>query len=107
VWSGRRSAVGADQRPVLQVDHSPMAHSPFITARMIPIRKTEDLLLGTRELLQQLGRVPRRLIWDDEPGIGRGQRRANCAVSFNHHAPRPPPVMMSCGISVTTTGRSG
>jgi hypothetical protein len=28
------------------------------------------------ELLQLLGRVPRRLIWDNESGIGRGKRRA-------------------------------
>jgi hypothetical protein len=48
------------------------AHSRFITARMIPTRKTEDLLPGPRELIAQLGRVPRRLIWDDESGIGTG-----------------------------------
>lgn len=57
------------------------AHSRFMTARMIPTRKTEDLLLGSWELIQQLGRVPRRLIWD-EPGIGRGQRRAEGVASF-------------------------
>ena len=34
------------------------AHSRFMTARMIPTRKTEDLLLGSWELIQQLGRVP-------------------------------------------------
>jgi hypothetical protein len=49
---------------------------------MIPTRKTEDLLLGSWELIQQLGRVPRRLIWDNEPGIGRGQRRAEGVASF-------------------------
>jgi len=58
------------------------AHSRFMTARMIPTRKTEDLLLGSWELIQQLGRVPRRLIWDNEPGIGRGQRRAEGVTSF-------------------------
>jgi len=58
------------------------AHSRFVTARMIPNRKTEDLLLGSWELIQQLGRVPRRLIWDNEPGIGRGQRRAEGVTSF-------------------------
>ncbi len=36
------------------------AHSRFMLARMIPTRKSEDLLLGSLELLQQLGRVPRR-----------------------------------------------
>ena len=58
------------------------AHSRFVTARMIPTRKTEDLLLGSWELIQLLGRVPRRLIWDNEPGIGRGQRRAEGVASF-------------------------
>jgi hypothetical protein len=58
------------------------AHSRFVTARMIPTRKTEDLLLGSWELIQQLGRVPRRLIWDNEPGIGRGQHRAEGVASF-------------------------
>jgi transposase len=58
------------------------AHSRFITARMIPTRKTEDLLLGTWELIQQLGRVPRRLIWDNETGIGRGRRRAEGVPAF-------------------------
>jgi transposase len=58
------------------------AYSRFVTARMIPTRKTEDLLLGSWELIRQLGRVPRRLIWDNEPGIGRGQRRAEGVGSF-------------------------
>jgi hypothetical protein len=58
------------------------AHSRFVVGRMIPTRKTEDLLLGSWELIQQLGRVPRRLIWDNEPGIGRGQRRAEGVASF-------------------------
>jgi len=58
------------------------AHSRFVTGRMIPTRKTEDLLLGSWELIKRLGRVPRRLIWDNEPGIGRGQRRAEGVASF-------------------------
>ena len=33
------------------------AHSRFMTGQMIPTRKTEDLLLGSWELIQQLGRV--------------------------------------------------
>jgi hypothetical protein len=69
----------AKSLPVLVIT---AAHSRFITARMIPTRKTEDLLLGSWELIAQLGRVPRRLIWDNEPGIGRGQRRAEGVASF-------------------------
>ena len=53
-----------------------------MVARMIPTRKTEDLLLGSWELIQHLGRVPRRLIWDNEPGVGRGQRRAEGVAAF-------------------------
>jgi hypothetical protein len=52
------------------------AHSRFMTGQMLPTRKTQDLLLGSWDLIQQLGRVPRRLIWDNEPGIGRGGRLA-------------------------------
>jgi hypothetical protein len=58
------------------------AHSRFTTGRMLPTRKTEDLLLGSWELIMQLGRVPRRLIWDNEPGIGRGGRLAAGVAAF-------------------------
>lgn len=58
------------------------AHSRFVTARMIPTRKTEDLLLGSWELIQQLGAVPRRLIWDNEPGIGQKGRLAQGVAAF-------------------------
>jgi hypothetical protein len=43
---------------------------------MIPTRKTEDLLLGSWVLIGRLGRVPRRVIWDNEFGIGHGGRLA-------------------------------
>ena len=65
--------------PVLVVT---AAHSRFVTGQMIPTRKTQDLLLGSWELIQQIGRVPRRLIWDNEPGIGRGRRRAEGVAVF-------------------------
>jgi transposase len=58
------------------------AHSRFMLGRMIPTRHTQDLLLGMWELLQQLGRVPRRLIWDNESGIGRGKRHADGVAAF-------------------------
>lgn len=65
--------------PVLVIT---LAFSRFVLGLMIPTRKTEDLLLGSWELLGQLGRVPRRLLWDNEPGIGRGQRRAEGVAGF-------------------------
>lgn len=58
------------------------AHSRFMLARMIPTRTTADLLLGSWELLGQLGRVPRRLIWDNEAGIGRGRRLTEGVTTF-------------------------
>jgi len=58
------------------------AHSRFILGRMIPTRTTVDLLLGMWMLLQLLGRVPRRLIWDNETGIGRGKRHAEGVGAF-------------------------
>jgi hypothetical protein len=58
------------------------AHSRFMTGRMIPTRTTEDLLLGSWELIRKLGRVPRRLIWDNETGIGRGGKLAHGVAAF-------------------------
>ncbi|URD45719.1 IS21 family transposase (plasmid) [Pseudomonas sp. BYT-5] len=58
------------------------AHSRFILGRMIPTRTTADLLLGMWMLLQLLGGVPRRLIWDNETGIGRGKRHAEGVSAF-------------------------
>lgn len=58
------------------------AYSRFVLGRMIPTKTTEDLLLGMWQLLQLLGRVPRRLIWDNERGIGRGPHRAEGVPAF-------------------------
>jgi hypothetical protein len=58
------------------------AYSRFMLGRMIPTRHTADLLLGMWMLFQQLARVPRRLIWDNESGIGRGKRHAEGVGAF-------------------------
>ena len=58
------------------------AHSRFMFAVMIPTRHTTDLLLGMWALLSELGAVPRRLIWDNESGIGRGKRHAEGVGAF-------------------------
>ena len=58
------------------------AYSRFVLGRMIPSKSTEDLLLGMWELLQLFGRVPRRLIWDNERGIGRGPHRSRGVPAF-------------------------
>ena len=58
------------------------AHSRFVLGRMIPTRATQDLLLGMWQLLQLLGRVPRRLIWDNERGLGRGPHHSEGVPAF-------------------------
>jgi hypothetical protein len=76
--------VGGDQTcsaPVLVVVAS---FSRCITARMVPSRTTPDLLAGIWSLLaEQLGAVPRRLVWDNEAGIGRGGRLADGVAGFS------------------------
>src|SRR5215475_8509585 len=57
--------------------------SRFITGQMLPTRATPDLLAGMCSLLDgQLGAVPRRLVWDNETGIGRGGRLAAGVAAF-------------------------
>jgi hypothetical protein len=68
--------------PLLPVLVITAAYSRFTAGRMIPTRKTEDLLLGSWELIRVLGRVPRRLIWDNETGIGRGGKLAGGVAAF-------------------------
>ncbi len=58
------------------------AHSRFICGQMIPTRQTQDLLLGSWSLIEGFGRVPRRLIWDNETGIGRRGRLAAGVAEF-------------------------
>jgi len=65
--------------PVLVIT---LAYSRFVLGRMIPTRTTEDLLLGMWRLIGPLGRVPRRLIWDNERGIGRGPNRSQGVPAF-------------------------
>ena len=81
LWFPPRKILLEDgSRTLLPVLVMTAAHSRFMFGRMIPTRKAPDLLLGTWELLTQLGRVPRRLMWDNEPGIGRGKLTEPTAV---------------------------
>ncbi|AIY49763.1 MULTISPECIES: IS21 family transposase [Mycolicibacterium] len=58
------------------------AHSRFIAAMMIPSRVTGDLLAGMWRLLQDIGAVPRSLLWDNESGIGQRGRLAEGVTGF-------------------------
>jgi transposase len=46
-------------------------YSQWRAAVMIPTRAAEDLVLGQWAVIQQLGGVPRLLVWDNEGGVGR------------------------------------
>ncbi len=57
--------------------------SRTICAVMIPTRTTPDLLAGMWSLLaDQLGAIPRRLVWDNEAGIGRRNHLAEGVTGF-------------------------
>jgi transposase len=46
-------------------------YSRWLCAKVIPTRNAEDLVLGQWAVVQQLGGVPRELVWDNESGVGR------------------------------------
>ncbi|MBO4257157.1 IS21 family transposase [Streptomyces griseorubiginosus] len=48
-------------------------YSRVIAARMLPSRRTGDLIDGHWRLLSEWNAVPRMLVWDNEAGVGRGR----------------------------------
>ncbi|GDY34075.1 IS21 family transposase [Gandjariella thermophila] len=46
-------------------------YSRWLSAVLIPTRRAEDLFAGWWQLIQQLGAVPRVLVWDGEGAVGR------------------------------------
>ncbi|MFD0207530.1 MULTISPECIES: IS21 family transposase [Saccharothrix] len=59
---------GQSGRPPVLVMVS--AYSRVFTARMIPSRRSADLLAGQWALLSGFGRAPRALVWDNESAVG-------------------------------------
>ena len=47
------------------------AYSRWLSAVLIPSRRSEDLFAGWWQLIAALGAVPRALVWDGEGAIGR------------------------------------
>ena len=45
-------------------------YSRVMAARMIPSRQSPDLLAGHWALISGMGRVPRKLVWDNESAVG-------------------------------------
>ncbi|WP_146066057.1 IS21 family transposase [Cryobacterium sp. Y82] len=75
--------LGADQFGSPPVLVMVAGFSRTICAVMLPSRTTPDLLAGMWHLLlTQLLAVPRRLIWDNEAGIGRGNHFAAGVSAF-------------------------
>ncbi len=58
----------ARQLPVLTMI---CGYSRWLLAMLIPTRRAEDLFAGWWRLIEQLGAVPRVLVWDGEGAIGR------------------------------------
>ena len=63
---------GRGKTPVLVMT---CGYSRFISAQMIPSRAAEDLFAGHRALIEDLGAVPRMLVWDGEGAVGRRRHR--------------------------------
>jgi transposase len=56
-------------------------YSRVITARMLPSRQSGDLIDGHWRLLAGgWGAVPRTLVWDNEPGVGKGRLTSEFAA---------------------------
>jgi transposase len=62
----------ATQLPVLTMI---TGYARWVLARLVPTRRVEDLYAGWWQLLQQLGAVPRVLVWDGEGAVGRWRAR--------------------------------
>jgi Integrase core domain/Sigma-70, region 4 len=62
--------VAPGQDRILPVLVMTLAFSRYLTAMMLPSRQCGDLLFGMWELIQQVGRVTKTLVWDRESAIG-------------------------------------
>jgi transposase len=62
----------ASQLPVLTMI---TGYARWALALLLPTRQAEDLYAGWWRLLQQLGAVPRVLVWDGEAAVGRWRAR--------------------------------
>jgi transposase len=69
---------GQSGRPPVLVMVS--GYSRVITARMLPSRRTADLIDGHWRLLSGWQAVPKTLVWDNEAGVGRGRPTSEFAA---------------------------
>jgi transposase len=59
-------------------------YARWLAARLLPSRVAEDLFAGWWQLLDQLGAVPRVLVWDGEGAIGQRRRRQTVLTEQAH-----------------------
>ena len=74
--------VGSGQARVLPVLVMAHAYSRYLSGTMLPSRQTGDLLSGMWQLIGQIGRVTKNLVWDREAGIGGSGRVTAPAAAF-------------------------
>jgi transposase len=77
-----RIPVAAGQARVLPVLVVTLGFSRFLAARMIPSRQAGDILSGMWQLISEIGRVPKMLVWDREAAIGWTGRVTAPAAAF-------------------------
>ena len=76
--------VGHGQTTKLWVIVGVLGFSRFLGAWMIPSRQAHDILGGHLEVFAQFRAVPRKLVWDQEPAIGRWRgREMTFTAEFN------------------------
>jgi transposase len=59
-------------------------YSRWLSARLVPSRTAEDLFAGWWQLLEQLGGVPKALVWDQEGAVGKRRRRVMVLTEAAH-----------------------
>jgi len=59
-------------------------YARWLSARLLPSRRAEDLFGGWWQLLAELGACPRVLVWDGEGAVGKRHRRATVLTPAAH-----------------------
>jgi transposase len=59
-------------------------YARWLAARLLPSRVAEDLFAGWWQLINQLGAVPRVLVWDGEAAVGQRRRRQTVLTQAAH-----------------------
>ncbi|MFD8495788.1 IS21 family transposase [Amycolatopsis sp. NPDC059657] len=77
-----RIPVAPGQERVLPVLVMTLGFSRFLTATMIPSRQAGDILTGMWQLIREIGRVSKTLVWDRESAIGGTGRLSAPAAAF-------------------------